>query len=164
MVRPFPPQPPGTYVTWCPFRFHAHSDSNNQRHHQRGGQVRPGACPCSIPLSLCAGRSLFLTESEPELPCSPSLAPPEEVSPAWAFYMFPAGSGRIWPGCKPLVSAIDECRLCTGRTWTPVRLWSQWPPPPVWSRKATPGFLKWDTETRKNTPVKTIKEILTPNN
>lgn len=34
--------------------------------------VRPGACPCSSPLFLCTGRSLCLTESEPELPCSPS--------------------------------------------------------------------------------------------
>lgn len=121
---------------------------------------RPGACPCSSPLSLCTGTSLCPTESEPELPCSPSLAPPEEVSPVWAFYMSLAGSGHIWPGCKPLVSAIDECRLYTGRTWRPVRLWTRWPPPPAWSRKATPGFLRRENETKKSTQVKKSKKSL----
>lgn len=138
--RPFPPQPPRIY-TMVSVLLSMYTEVPTTKD-VIWEAVRPGACPCSTPLSLCTGRSLCLTESEPELPCSLSLALPEEVSPAWAFYVSLAGSGHIWPGCKPLASAIDECRLCTGRTWTPVRLWSQWPPLPVWSRKATPGFLR----------------------
>lgn len=112
--------------------------------------VRHGAPPYCSPLSLCTGRSLCPTGWGPELPCSPDLAPRAAASPAPAFYTCLAGSGRIWPGCKPWVSSKGGCRLCTGRTWTPVHPWSQWPPPPAWSRKAIPGSLRERTE-RKET-------------
>lgn len=113
--------------------------------------VRHGAPPYCSPLSLCTGRSLCPTGWGPGPPCSPDSAPWEAASPAPAFYMCLAGSGRIWPGCKPWVSSIDGCRLCTGRTWTPVHLWSRWPPPLAWSRKAIPGSLRDRGRDRKET-------------
>lgn len=83
--------------------------------------VRHGAPPYCSPLSLCTGRSLCLTGSGPEPPCSQDSSPQEVASPARAFYTCLADSGHIWRGCKLSVSSIDGCRLYTGRTWTPVR-------------------------------------------
>lgn len=78
--------------------------------------VRRGGPPYCILLFLCTGRSLCPTGWGPVPPCSPGSAPWVGASPAPTFYTCPAGSARIWHGCRPWVSSIDGCRPCTGRT------------------------------------------------